>query len=340
MPLDFGYVAPTSGAGYNRGVLSSITGFLVVAVTAIAQMIGLPQNQILLAGTPTEPIIINNSSHWILAYTIADQNGAGPMRPRTYDMIGQLRNNPRAGIAPGISFSEAQSFTRPEIRDAKGTPPPAPTQVTLDSVLFDNGVLVGPDKMNTFDAIPRVCKRNGTSTWRLRRGSGLGSSRSQTGGILGRLRSPAPKSTSATTDNGSLSLPPKCWASAQERATRERLNSPLLWQRIRRSLGTITSRRESPGPGANSTARETEYTKFENTNDPATSHAHIAFNPFYRRRERDAGSGSGRCRTTSSGSCNVGRRSPEANADDPAGHDESTTHECLHGARRSIHRSA
>jgi hypothetical protein len=153
MPLDFGYVAPTSGAGYNRGVLSRITGLLVVAVTAIAQMIGLPQNQILLAGTPTEPIIINNSSHWILAYTIADQNGAGPMRPRTYDMIGQLRNNPRAGIAPGISFSEAQSFTRPEIRDAKGTPPPAPTQVTLDSVLFDNGVLVGPDKMNTFDAI-------------------------------------------------------------------------------------------------------------------------------------------------------------------------------------------
>jgi hypothetical protein len=127
--------------------------FLVVATAAIAQMIGLPQAQVSLAGTPAAPVVINNSSHWILAYTIVDQNGAGPARPHTYDMIGQLRNNPRAGIAPGASFSEAQSFTRTEVRDASGAPPPPPTQVSLDSVLFDNGVLAGPDKMNTFDAI-------------------------------------------------------------------------------------------------------------------------------------------------------------------------------------------
>jgi hypothetical protein len=127
--------------------------FLVIAAAAIAQMIGLPQAQVTLAGTPAAPVVINNSSHWVLAYTIVDQNGAGPVRPHTYDMIGELRNNPRAGIAPGISFSEAQLSRRTELRDASGAPPPPPTQVSIDSVLFDNGVLVGPDRMNSFDAI-------------------------------------------------------------------------------------------------------------------------------------------------------------------------------------------
>jgi hypothetical protein len=56
-------------------------------------------------------------------------------------MIGQLRNNPQAGIAPGTSFSEAQLSARTETRDASGAPPPPPTQVSLDSVLFENGVL-------------------------------------------------------------------------------------------------------------------------------------------------------------------------------------------------------
>jgi hypothetical protein len=148
-----GSVARVSRAGYHSVMRSSIIGLLASAVAAMAQMIGLPRAQVTLAGTPTAPVIINNSSHWILAYTMVDQNPTGPVRPHTYDMIGQLRNNPRAGIAPGVSFSEAQSFTRTEIRDARGAPPPAPTQVSLDSVLFDDGVLVGPDKMNSFDAI-------------------------------------------------------------------------------------------------------------------------------------------------------------------------------------------
>jgi hypothetical protein len=116
-------------------------------------MIGLPQAEVTLAGTPTAPVIINNSSHWILAYTLVDQDAAAPVRPHTYDMIGQLRNNPRAGIAPGGSFPDGQSPRPVETRDASGAPPRPPTQVSLDSVVFDNGVLVGPDKANIFDAI-------------------------------------------------------------------------------------------------------------------------------------------------------------------------------------------
>jgi hypothetical protein len=115
-------------------------------------MIGLPQAGVTLAGTPASPVVINNSSHWILAYTVVDQDAAGHLRPHTYDMIGQLRNNPRAGIAPGASFPDSQ-LIRTQIRDASGAPPPPPAQVSIDSVLFDNGVLVGPDSANMFDAI-------------------------------------------------------------------------------------------------------------------------------------------------------------------------------------------
>ena len=119
----------------------------------MAQMLGLPEAQVTLGGTPTAPIIINNSSHWILTYTIVNQSAAGPARPHTYDMVGQLRNSPQAGIAPGTSLSEAQSFRPTQVKDARGAPLPPPIQVSLDSVLFDNGVLVGPDNMNSFDVI-------------------------------------------------------------------------------------------------------------------------------------------------------------------------------------------
>ena len=126
-----------SRTGYNRVVRSSVIVFLATEAAVMAQMIGLPQAEVTLAGTLTAPLIINNSSHWILAYTLVDQDAAGHVRPHTYDMIGQLRNNPRAGIAPGASFSEAQLPMRTEIRDASGAPPPPPTQVSLDQHAAD-----------------------------------------------------------------------------------------------------------------------------------------------------------------------------------------------------------
>ena len=133
-------------------MLSIFIVFLVVAAAAIAQMVGLPQAGVILAGTPASPVVINNSSHWILAYTLVNQNTAGRVLPHTYDMIGQLRNNPRAGIAPGASFPDGQ-LPRVETRDASGAPPLPPTQVSLDSVIFDNGELVGPDRAKIFDVI-------------------------------------------------------------------------------------------------------------------------------------------------------------------------------------------
>ena len=68
-------------------------------------------------------------------------------------MIRQLRNNPLAGIAPGATFDVVQAGpVAPQVRSVSG-PPPAPIKVSLDSVVFENGVLVGPDKLHNFDAI-------------------------------------------------------------------------------------------------------------------------------------------------------------------------------------------
>ena len=131
--------------------------FFIIAEGARAQMIGLPNARVTLAGTPTAPQIVNGSSHRILRYTLVEQGTSGAGRPRTYDMIRQFINDPRAGIAPGATFSEAQ-LVHAETRDARGAPPPPPIQVLLDSILFDNGVLVGPDKFNSYDAITAMLR--------------------------------------------------------------------------------------------------------------------------------------------------------------------------------------
>jgi hypothetical protein len=127
--------------------------FLIMAKGAMAQMIGLPDAGVTLAGTPTAPVIVNDSSHRILRYTLVEQDATGNVRPHSYDMIRQFINDPLAGIAPGAEFPEAQLLQRTETRNASGAPPPPAIQVALDSVLFDDGVLVGPDKSNSYDAI-------------------------------------------------------------------------------------------------------------------------------------------------------------------------------------------
>ena len=148
-----GGVACESLTAYNHLMRSGIMVFLIMSGGAVAQMIGLPQAGVSIAGTITVPVIINNSSHRILVYTLVEQDANGNVRPHTYDMIRQFRNNPQAGIAPGASFSESQLPGRTEVRNASGAPIPPPIEVSLDSVLFDNGVLVGPDRSNSFEAI-------------------------------------------------------------------------------------------------------------------------------------------------------------------------------------------
>jgi len=125
---------------------------LLLASLAMAQA-GLPKYGVLLGGSVSSPTIVNNSSHRILAYTLLFDQGNGAVHPSLYEMLGQLRKLPMSsvGIAPGVSLPHNPSA---QVRDAKGQSPYAVAiAVSLDSVLFDDGTLVGPDKAGSFDQL-------------------------------------------------------------------------------------------------------------------------------------------------------------------------------------------
>ena len=114
---------------------------------------GLPQYGVLLSGTVSSPIIVNNSSHRILAYTLLFDQKKRCVKPvricdarpatQTAYILG--------GIAPLASHRHDSSA---EVRDAKGQSPTIGAKaVVLDSVLFDDGTLVGPDKAGSFDQL-------------------------------------------------------------------------------------------------------------------------------------------------------------------------------------------
>jgi hypothetical protein len=127
---------------------------LLVASTALAQT-GLPQFGVVLGGTVNSPVIINNSSHRILAYTLSFDKGNGVPQNTLYMMMGQLRDQSpsSAGIAPGANFQHPAG-TQVQAQDASGKSPTAGAiAVALDSVLFDDGTLVGPDKAGNFDSL-------------------------------------------------------------------------------------------------------------------------------------------------------------------------------------------
>jgi hypothetical protein len=128
---------------------------LLAASTAVAQT-GLPQYGVVLGGTVNSPVIINNSSHRILAYTLSFDMGNGvPPHNTLYMMIGQLRDRSPslAGIAPGANFVHSPG-TLVQVQDARGKSSTAGAiAVALDSVLFDDGTLVGPDKAGNLDSL-------------------------------------------------------------------------------------------------------------------------------------------------------------------------------------------
>ena len=135
---------------FNRAVSAA----LLAASIALAQA-GLPQFGVLVGGTVNSPVIINNSSHRILAYTLSFDKGNGASYRSLYSMLGQLRRQPLSstGIAPGANFPHPVGQAV-QVQDAGGKSPVAgATAVSLDSVLFDDGTLVGPDHAGSFDKL-------------------------------------------------------------------------------------------------------------------------------------------------------------------------------------------
>jgi hypothetical protein len=141
------------------GVLPLLILFFSVSSTAMAQLTGLPQYGVILAGTPDDPVILNQSPHRILVYALRLQKGDQDRYPatRVKDYLRQLTTPQTApsgaGIAPGATSLSLPQVIAPQTKNAAGQRTDIGyTQATLDSVLFDNGQFVGPDVSHTFES--------------------------------------------------------------------------------------------------------------------------------------------------------------------------------------------
>jgi hypothetical protein len=103
-----------------------LLSFSVFAVSVtMAQTVGLPEYGVQLTGTVLTPVVVNNSSHRILAFTLQWEESGVKSQPETTSFMGQLRSRQGAGIGPGESFGKDTAPIRPEVRNAVGEPPHA-----------------------------------------------------------------------------------------------------------------------------------------------------------------------------------------------------------------------
>src|SRR5215831_11963548 len=127
-------------------VLLTMAGVHFTCLTGLAQS---SLDGVSLGGNPSAPLIINNSAHRVLAYTLMFQGVNGVSNFSSFSMLGQLRDQPisNVGIAPGANWAHNSRPTAVQAADGKGQSPFAfATSVALDSVLFEDGRFVGPDK--------------------------------------------------------------------------------------------------------------------------------------------------------------------------------------------------
>lgn len=132
----------------------------VVAPAALAQLTGLPEYGVLLSGTPDNPVVLNQSPHRILAFALRTRREGQDRFSGTHSNqvgLSQLtRGNADPdgpGIPPGGTSLSLQPFPvgigivngqRADIGNA---------EATLDSVLFDDGLFVGPDLGHVYESI-------------------------------------------------------------------------------------------------------------------------------------------------------------------------------------------
>jgi hypothetical protein len=110
-----------------------------------------------LAGTLTSPIIVNNSGHTVVAYTlqITIQKSGRPF-PWLYarDAYLNMRNDaflaaihqPTNPAPNGMPPGQTQAVQFSDKEKSQGI-----SNITLDAVVFDNGMLSGPDTGGYFD---------------------------------------------------------------------------------------------------------------------------------------------------------------------------------------------
>lgn len=129
---------------------------MLFALNVNAQtMVGLPEHGVTLSGSPAIPVLENHSAKAIIAQMLrvyyANESvpiNFGNLRDR------ELWRGMPASVPSGTTDKPFQVFVDhpPAIR-LHGTTPENPTAVVLDSVLFADGEMVGPDVVKYFDIV-------------------------------------------------------------------------------------------------------------------------------------------------------------------------------------------
>lgn len=109
---------------------------LILAGIALAQDV----NGVSLAGTPDNPTIVNHGNKPVIGFTVARFNADGARLPSDrIVLVDELMKEGRRGIMPGES--QAPQVHNVINFSSRGTA----VKVSLDSVLFEDGEVVGPD---------------------------------------------------------------------------------------------------------------------------------------------------------------------------------------------------
>lgn len=142
-----------SGVAAFLSALTLANPFGQVASTSPVPSInvtGLSSYGVLLSGDPQKPTITNTTSRRIIAYSIIFQDAAGHhLNASTYSFL-SIRNKglENAGIAPGAQ--KLHEFSSAPVVHPAGSAFGPFVRATLDSVLFDDGEVVGPDTLGFF----------------------------------------------------------------------------------------------------------------------------------------------------------------------------------------------
>jgi hypothetical protein len=129
--------------------LSALAGF-----GQDANLVGLPEYGVTLSGTPDNPVMENHSSQTIIGHVfrVYFTNGNLPINFANLKVRDIWEG--RKGLEPNQTETPLMKFfavPKPSVRlQVQGQVMEAPVKVVLDSVVFANGQVVGPDVVQNF----------------------------------------------------------------------------------------------------------------------------------------------------------------------------------------------
>jgi hypothetical protein len=140
---------------YRISVLPLLLLLFAVAPAAMAQLVGLPEYGVLLSGTPDNPVVLNQSPHRILAFTLRQGRGMFLSNQAGLSQLTRGNAGPDGpGIPPGGTSLSLQRASVGAVAIVNGQRTDVGnTEATLDSVLFEDGLFVGPDLGHSYESI-------------------------------------------------------------------------------------------------------------------------------------------------------------------------------------------